>query len=68
MEEASQNDNPQGKGRISDTGTVRPWNMQQTARALRMKAAEKAGMDCLTKMSVYLATTQIAGQCDSALK
>lgn len=68
MEEASQNDNPQGKGRISDTGTVRPWNMQQTAQALRMKAAEKAGMDCLTKMSVYLATTQIAGQCDSALK
>lgn len=68
MKEASQNDNPQGKGRISDTGTVRPWNMQQTTQVFRMKTAEKAGMDCFTKMSVYLAMTQIAGQCDSALK
>lgn len=46
--------------------------MQQATQALRMKAAEKAGgkdwMDCLTKLSVYLAMTQIAGQCDSALK
>lgn len=65
MEEASPNDNPYGKGRISDMETVRPWNMQQTTQALRMRVAEKAGedwMDLLTKLSVYLAMTQFARQ------